>query len=154
MRHLRVLGQIPEVHPVAVPRRTERARELVAAGLTVARDIGQAAEAGAKFCIVATDTGRHVEDALAALGCGLDVLVEKPLAPDAKQARVLNDRASQASRNLFVGCAMRFSESLNQFRNLLTRIGRRHSVRVECQSYLPYWRPQRPYRDSYSARAD
>lgn len=154
MRHVRVLSQIATVHPVVVPRRSERAQELEAAGLTVARDIRQAAEMGAKFCIVATDTGRHVEDGLAALECGLDVLVEKPLAPDARQGRVLNDRATKVSRKLFVGCVLRFSDSLNQFRKLLNRIGRLHSVRVECQSYLPEWRPQRPYRDFYSARAE
>ena len=28
------------------------------------------------------------------------------------------------------------------------------AVRVECQSWLPYWRPERDYRESYSARAD
>src|SRR3990172_5446443 len=152
MRHLRALTKILAVCPIAVPRREERSQEMEKAGFVVARDIGLAVEMGAKFCIVATDTGRHVEDSIAALECGLDVLVEKPLAPDAKQARVLNDRASQASRKLFVGCVMRFSESLNQFRKLLARIGQLHSVRVECQSYLPDWRPQRPYRDSYSAR--
>jgi predicted dehydrogenase len=27
-----------------------------------------------------------------------------------------------------------------------------HSVRVECQSYLPDWRPTRPYQESYAAR--
>ena len=27
-------------------------------------------------------------------------------------------------------------------------------MRIECQSYLPDWRPQRPYKDSYSARAE
>lgn len=152
MRHLRALTKIPGVRPIAVPSREERSQEMEKAGFVVARDIGVATEMGAELCIVATDTGRHVEDALVALEYGLDVLVEKPLAPDAKQARVLNDRASQASRKLFVGCVMRFSESLNQFRKLLARIGRFHSVRIECQSYLPDWRPQRPYRDSYSAR--
>jgi predicted dehydrogenase len=29
-----------------------------------------------------------------------------------------------------------------------------HSVRIECQSYLPEWRPNRDYRECYSARAD
>ena len=154
MRHLWVLQKIPEVRPIAVPRRGERCRELEEVGFVVGRNIKHAAEMGAKFCIVASDTGRHMEDALVALECGLDVLVEKPLAPDAQQARVLSHRVKETNRKLFVGCVMRFSESLNQFRNLLSRVGRLHSVRIECQSYLPDWRPQRPYRDSYSARAE
>ena len=154
MRHLRALTKIPGVRPIAVPSREERSQEMEKAGFVVARDIGVATEMGAELCIVATDTGRHVEDSIAAMGCELDVLVEKPLAPDARQGSILNGKAKETSRKLFVGCVIRFSESLDQFRNLLTRIGRLHSVRVECQSYLPDWRPQRPYRDSYSARAD
>ena len=39
-------------------------------------------------------------------------------------------------------------------RDLLPQIGAVHAVRVECQSYLPDWRPGSDYRESYSARAD
>ena len=40
------------------------------------------------------------------------------------------------------------------FREWVKQIGRVHSVRIECQSFLPDWRPDRPYRQSYSARAE
>ena len=63
-------------------------------------------------------------------------------------------RAKETGRILFVGCVMRFSDSLGRFPALLGKIGRIHSVRIECQSYLPDWRPNRHYLDCYSARAD
>ena len=47
---------------------------------------------------------------------------------------------------------MRFSDSLKMFREQLPHIGAVHTVRVECQSYLPDWRPDRPYREGYAAR--
>jgi predicted dehydrogenase len=84
---------------------------------------------------------------------GVDILVEKPLAVDCGEARQLCLQAKSRGRQAYVGCVLRFSESLNRFRDLLGKLGRLHSVRIECRSYLPDWRPDRAYRDSYSARA-
>jgi len=104
------------------------------------------------MCIIASDTDEHLSDGLAALELELDLLVEKPLATDASKAGQLWTRAKKGGRKVFVGCVMRFSESLKQFWDLLGIIGRLHSVCIECQSYLPEWRPARPYKQSYSAR--
>ena len=152
-RHLEVLSSMDGVQPVAIPRRSGRASQLEQAGYTIARDLDEAVKKGVTHCIVATDTGKHVEDSLAAARHGLDVLVEKPAATNASGAGLLNQAAAETGRKLFVGYVMRFSESLNTFRSLLKEIGKLHSARIECQSYLPDWRPQRPYRDAYSARS-
>ncbi len=151
-RHLNVLRQIAEVEPIAVPRRPERVRELAAGGHAAVSTLQEAVARGASLAIIATDTGRHVEDGVAALAAGLDLLVEKPLARDAIEAASLVAEAGQRGKQIFVGCVLRFSESLGVFREWLPMVGRLHSVRVECQSYLPDWRPQRPYQHSYSAR--
>jgi predicted dehydrogenase len=153
-RHLRVLGNLAGVKPVAVPIRPEHRAELAQAGYEVCESLAEAAAQGARLAIIATDTRRHLADAQAALQAGLDVLLEKPMAVDAVQAQAIWRTALQASRRLFVACNLRFDEGLNAFRNWLPRLGRLHAVRVECQSYLPDWRPARPYQQSYSARAD
>lgn len=112
------------------------------------------AEPGALLAvIVATDTRRHVADALDALARGASVLVEKPLAVDAAAARPLL-AVEGAEHRVFVGCVLRFSRALGAFVEWLPDIGEVHSVRIECQSHLPDWRPGRDYRTSYSARAD
>lgn len=152
MRHLGVLRQVAGTQSIAVPRRPERVSHLIASGQLAVRDIREAAECGATRGVIATDTGRHVEDGLEALERGLDLLVEKPLSVNAEEANRLRARAVQLSRKLFVGCTLRFSESLNTVRARLTDIGRVHAVRVECQSYLPDWRPAARYQDSYAAR--
>lgn len=151
-RHLRVLDQMLGVRPIAVPKHRERAKGLADQGRLTAREVSEAVKMGATLGIVATDTGEHLQDGLLTLESGLDVLVEKPLATNACEANRLARCAKDTGHKLFVGCVLRFSESLNTFRKLLGEAGHLHSVRIECQSYLPDWRPTRPYQNSYSAR--
>jgi predicted dehydrogenase len=141
------------VEPIAVPIRSARLTELEADGFATVPDLHSAALNGACAAIIATDTARHAEDVLSALKEGLDVLVEKPMAVDSAEARRLCKQASELGRRIHVGCVLRFSESLDTFRSKVGDVGRLHSVHIECQSYLPDWRPHRPYQDSYSARA-
>ncbi len=152
MRHLRALARLPHLQALVVPVRPARMDALKVAGYDGLPDLATAASQGATACIIATETGRHAEDALGALEQGLDLLVEKPLAVDGWEARQVTARAQATRRVVCVGCVLRFSDSLASFRAFLPQVGRLHAVRIECQSYLPDWRPQRPYRDSYSAR--
>ena len=152
--HLEALRATPGVRSIAVPIRRSREAELVAEGYVAAGGIEEAAEAGATRVIVATDTARHLSDALAGIDAGCDVLVEKPLARDAIEAGKLVPAAAKAGRKLYVGCILRFSDSLGTFRSMLEDLGALHAVRIECRSYLPAWRTDRPYRESYSADAN
>ena len=151
-RHIRVLQESGEAEVCAVPIRPTRLAELKETGVCAFGSLTEAADWGARFAIIATDTARHLTDSLQAMEHGLDVLVEKPMALDATSARRLEDHVRELSRYLFVGCTLRFSDGLKNFRNLLTRLGSLHFVRIACQSYLPDWRPSRPYRETYSAR--
>ena len=153
LRHLTAIRSLEGIEPIAVPSRQSRLAELAAEGFQTAPDVRTAASRGARAAIVATNTSRHAADTAVALAEGLDVLVEKPMAVDAVQARQVRDEGTRAGRRIFVGCVLRFSESLGMFRDRLAQVGRLHTVRIECQSYLPEWRPSRPYQDSYSARA-
>ena len=153
LRHLTAMRSLEGIEPIAVPSRQSRLAELAAEGFQTAPDVRTAASHGARAAIIATNTSRHAADTAVALAEGLDVLVEKPMAVDAVQARQVRDEGTRAGRRIFVGCVLRFSESLGMFRDRLAQLGRLHTVRIECQSYLPEWRPSRPYQDSYSARA-
>lgn len=108
----------------------------------------------ADAAIIATATGRHVPDALAAIRAGCHVLVEKPVAPSAAGLAELERAAHAADRRVFVGCNLRFDATVLGFRALLPRIGRVRDVHVECRSYLPDWRPGTDYVRSYSAQVD
>lgn len=152
-RHLGILRGLPQVQPLAVPVRANRRAELEQGEFATAATLEEAAREGASCCVIATDTGRHLADGLRALELGLHVLMEKPMAATAPEAEQLQRRAQQARRALMVGCVLRFSESLNTFREWLPAVGEVHTVRIECQSYLPEWCQERTYRDSYAARA-
>ncbi len=151
---MRVLQSIGMVNVFAFPIRTARLLEMQAAKISTVENWAQVKEMGITHAIIATDTSRHLKDVQAALEADCEVLVEKPMAADAMTALDMWRMTKQYQRNLWVGCCMRFHQALNTFRDQLPQLGKIHSVRVECQSYLPDWRPDRPYRDSYSARLD
>lgn len=152
LRHLHLLRQQPGLRPIAIPKRRDRIAWLETEGYATARDLPEARKLGATMCIVATDTGQHVADGLSAVAEGLDVMVEKPMAVDAEAAGRLHQGGKSSKRKIFVGCTLRFSESLNTFRQGLAEVGPLHTIHIECESYLPLWRPDHFYKESYSAR--
>jgi len=120
-------------------------------GLKVAKDLKEVADAGASFCVVATDSKEHARHILEAELLKMAVLSEKPLCTQFPEAWALSQKCTDVKK-IFVGCVLRFSESLQFFKKSLSNIGRIYSVRIECQSYLPDWRPDRDYKKSYSAK--
>jgi predicted dehydrogenase len=153
MKHLAVLNRTNGVRTVAVPKRPKRAVELANQGYETAGNLAEAQANGATLCVISTDTGQHLKDGLAAVDAGLNVLLEKPMATNACDAQLLRDRAKENNRRIYVACVLRFSESLNTFRDLLPKVGNLHTVRIESQSYMPDWRPDRPYLNTFRARA-
>ncbi len=109
---------------------------------------------GCCHAIVATRTGRHVQDALPLLEAGMTVLVEKPLAVDLAQGKVLVEAAGKSGAKVFCALNLRFSRSLHHFLTWLERPGCFHAAHVECRSYLPEWRPGTDLSGSYSASAE
>ena len=96
--------------------------------------------------VIATDKGRHAAD-IERLKHVAPLLVEKPLATTAEEA----SRAVVGAK-VHVGCCLRFDAALAEVKAKLPTLGRIESVEVECLSWLPDWRPQRDYKQSYSAR--
>src|SRR5215207_8938186 len=57
---------------------------------------------------VCTPNGLHAENSIAALEAGKHVLVEKPMAMNARQAQAMVDASKKAKKNLIVGFQHRF----------------------------------------------
>ncbi len=114
---------------------------------------GPDAVRGAALVVVATDTSRHVADALEALDGGAEkVLLEKPVAPAAADAAALSEHLRHTL--VWVAAPLRAHEGFRHLRRLVRHLDPPASAHVWSQSWLPDWRPDRDYRDSYSARAD
>ena len=150
MRHLQVLQGNLAMNPVAWPTRTERVPELREAGFRAIRS-GEVSQFGRLASVVATNTGRHTKDVMELLPLG-NVLVEKPLAATADEAVELQTFAANSPNNIWVAYCLRFHPALRAFRDRLCHVGALDTVRIECSSFLPEWRPSEDYRRSYSAR--
>jgi predicted dehydrogenase len=108
----------------------------------------------ADLVVIATDTARHVDDALDALDAGAArVLLEKPVAPTAEAAGRLWQHPEAAYR-VFVAAPLRAHLGFLEFRDRALALPTPATAHVFSQSWLPDWRPDRDYRESYSARAD
>lgn len=152
LRHLYVLRDHLQVPAVAIPVRPGRGTELQAQGFSVMKEVEELAGYSSVRSIVATDTYRHLSDASDLLRFG-DVLVEKPLAPSLEGLAEFRRTAAKSEHRVFTGFYLRHHAGLQCLRDYLPEVGMVHSVRIECQSFLPDWRPDRDYRQSYSARA-
>ena len=148
--HIEALRSLHQAEPIAVSRRSDRLKELNLLGYSTGSNLEDAVSKGAVAAIVASETGSHVEDAVKALEMGLDILIEKPIATNASEARIIRNTASNEKRDVFVACVLRFSKSLSYFRNSLARIGFIHSVNIHGRSYLPDWQRDRQYLKTYS----
>jgi predicted dehydrogenase len=154
MRHARIFRDLVGARTILVSKRRGRWAELEADGWDTCSSLEQAVTPGA-LVVVAGETANHVADGIAAIESGAGaVLIEKPLAPDAAAAALLNNAANEIAGRLYVGCNLRFDAGIQRFRQLLQQIGVVDHVRIEAQSYLPEWRPLRDYRDSYSASGE
>jgi predicted dehydrogenase len=102
---------------------------------------------------IAAPTQVHVELALQAARQGCHLFIEKPLSHELDQVETLCQEVQHRQLVSMVGCNMRFHTGPRTVKDLLNSgcIGRVLSARIQTGSYLPDWRPQQDYRDSYSA---
>jgi predicted dehydrogenase len=118
--HARILSELPEVELTAVVDINEaRAKEI--GGLVNSASCTSAAEVLGRVdaVTVAVPTGSHLAVALPFLRRGIAVLVEKPLARNADEARQMIDAAS-ASRAVFgVGHTERYNPAVAAVRPLI-----------------------------------
>lgn len=154
-QYLHALGHLrPRPHIVAWPVSSAPNPSRGPLPADVIGDPGVADDGATLAWIVASDTGRHIGDAVDAMRRGAGaILVEKPVATSVAEAVPLRAEP-HAGQKVFVSAPLRFQSAMRCFREQLRRIGDVHSVRIECQSYLPDWRPGTDYRASYSARAN
>lgn len=110
--HARALGALAAAGEItwaaACGRDREKARAFAPDGVEAFGDLEAMLDrAQLDALVIATPDGLHVEHALAAIGRGLSVLVEKPLALDVEGARRVVEAAESAGRALAVGYHLR-----------------------------------------------
>ncbi len=90
--------------------------------------------------IIATPPASHVEIARAAILAGIPVLVEKPLALSATEARALRDLAAEKRVFALVEHTHLFSPAFRSLKDLARRNGSVREIRSEASNHGPYRR--------------
>lgn len=120
-KHVRVLNGMPDVDVVAIEQDVDR---LNAAGaqfpsVGLESDLSAALES-MDAVVVATAASSHFKLASTCLEAGVHVLVEKPLATSAADARALTDLAEQKGLTLMVGHTFEYNPSVRLLRDMIT----------------------------------
>lgn len=90
--------------------------------------------------IVATPPASHAEIARAAILTGIPVLIEKPLALSAAEARALRDLANERRVYALVEHTHLFSPAFRALKGLVARYGGIREIRSEAGNHGPYRR--------------
>lgn len=106
------------------------------------------------FAVISSPTVMHKEHILKAMELGCPLFIEKPpTLSSTDTVEVLREAEARETIN-YVGCNLRFLECLKVTKDLLySKIAEIQEVSVYAGSYLPDWRPEQSFRDSYSSQA-
>ncbi len=125
-------------------------------GIRVFQSIENAFDSEPDAAIICNRTDLHMKTAIAAAARGIHVYIEKPLSHSKKGINELRKLTESESLIVEIGCMMRFHPGLRTIQDLLKRdeIGKPYFARVCVGQYLPDWRPNQDYVQSYSAKSD
>lgn len=98
----------------------------------------------------------HLPLALKAAARGYSLFIEKPLSHSLEGLEILEREVDKKGIVAFVACNLRFHPGIAAMKKLLDEnaIGKVLHARVEFGYWLPNWRPQADYRQSYSANRE
>jgi predicted dehydrogenase len=133
--HARVAAGLGMVDLVSVfDADPSRSQQLAASfGATAEPDVATLAR-HVDAAVVATPTEFHVPIALQLLEAGVDVLVEKPIAPDVDSARRLVDAADRLGRVLAVGHVERFNPAVLELDSIVEDVVHIDARRISAYS--------------------
>jgi predicted dehydrogenase len=102
---------------------------------------------------ITNPTSLHVKTAIRAAEHGCHLFIEKPLSDSLEGTEQLCRIATANDLFTYVACVFRFHPVLTYIKTQLEDevVGTVYNYRVFSGSYLPDWRPDQDYRESYSA---
>jgi predicted dehydrogenase len=118
-------------------------------------DLSSALRSKPDAALIATPTHRHVASATACARAGCHLFIEKPLSHSLAGLDRLERLIRSKKLICLVACNMRFHPGLALLKKCVDerRIGKVWGAGFEFGYYLPYWRPGRDFRKTYSAYA-
>lgn len=122
--------------------------------IKVTGSILEAMEFSAEVAIIANSANNHFQSAVTFAKSGAHIFVEKPISISLSDAKSLLSVCESEGRQVAVGYNLRYSPSLNYFRDQILggAIGKVLGFDCEAGQYLPEWRTNIRYQDSVSAQ--
>ena len=122
--------------------------------INVIGSILEAKQFSADVAIIANSANNHMQSAVTFAKNGAHIFVEKPISVSLSDAKSLLSVCESEGRQVAVGYNLRYSPSLNYFREQILgeAIGKILGFDCEVGQYLPEWRTNIRYQDSVSAQ--
>lgn len=153
-RHIRNLLALKASEVLAFDIREDRRRAVeTELGVPTRETLDETWDWKPEVVFVTSGTDTHVPLALMAAEHGCHLFIEKPLSHSLSGVDSLCAEVERRRLVTMVGCNMRFHPGPVAVKRLLNEgvIGQVIAARIQAGSYLPRWRPQQDYRQSYSA---
>lgn len=99
---------------------------------------------------ITNPTSVHVETALEFIDEVKWMFIEKPVSDDLKKVQKLINQHENTF--IHVACPLRFHPALQYIKNYLEDSTRIINIKIVSGSYLPDWRPEQDYRETYCAK--
>jgi myo-inositol 2-dehydrogenase/D-chiro-inositol 1-dehydrogenase len=109
------------------------------AGVPITKDLRELIDRSADAMLLLTPPATHAELACAALGAGLHVLVEKPMALDRAEAAGMARAARAAGRRLQIGFTRRFREPYRRLKAWLSSLDAAAAVEFDLRFPASSW---------------
>jgi predicted dehydrogenase len=106
--------------------------------------------------LICNPTNLHIDTALKLAEEGIHLFIEKPISNNLNDLSSLIKIVEEKNLISMVGYPLRFHPIIKKAKELVDRqiLGKAYFARVQVGYYLPLWRPDTDYRQSYSARKD
>ncbi len=142
-RHCEVLSKIPRIKTIDLVTKQVIGNKKCHINLEVVEDINKY-----DYFIIATETSKHFEQLrfLESKVKNKTIFCEKPLFEKQKNLDIKHNK-------VFVGYVLRFHPLIKKMKELLED-EKIILANVKCGQYLPSWRPNVDYRNSYSAKKE
>ncbi len=106
------------------------------------------------FIIIANNTSLHSKTILKLAYLGSPLMIEKPIMDSLFDSQTVKDKLQEFNVRTYCACNMRFHPVIQFLKENIDRMGPINEVNIYCGSYLPTWRKNVDFRNSYSARTD
>ncbi len=105
------------------------------------------------IAFITNPTSLHMETAIRSAALGRHLFIEKPLSHNLEGYDSLLKETREKGVLTYVACHLRFDPIIQHLKKFLAAHHDCFYSRVVCSSYLPAWRPEQDYRESYSSKS-